>query len=63
MDKKKSEPPEYPKIHYTRRGERFVDDEDFLMSKTGQRSLKSAIELEKFIIANAKSDAKSDSRK
>lgn len=55
MNEKKIEPPEYPKMRYTRNGERFVDGEEFLRSKTGQRLLESAIKMK--INSNAKSDS------
>lgn len=46
MNEKKQEPPEYPKMRYTRNRERFVDGEELLRSKAGQRLLESAIKME-----------------
>ena len=48
--------PEYPKIHYTSRGERFIDCAEFLMSKTGRKSLRDAIKLEIFLKEKNKND-------
>lgn len=47
---------EYPTIYYTRNGERFVDGEEFLRSKTGQELLDSAIKMK--INSNANSNSR-----
>ena len=56
MSESEIEPPEYPKMRYTRNGERYVDGKEFLKSKTGQDLLESVLNMK------INSDAESDSR-
>ena len=63
MNEREIELPEYPKMRYTRNGERFVDGEEFLRSKTGQRLLKRAIRMERAINAKSNSHEQSNSGK
>lgn len=55
MNKKKQEPPEFPKVRYTGIGIRTIDGEEFLRSKAGQRLLDRAMKI------SINSDAKSKS--
>lgn len=45
MDEKNIEPPEYPKMRYTRNGERYVDSEEFIRSKTGRRLMERVLKM------------------
>ena len=45
MDEKNIEPPEYPKMRYTRNGERYVDSEEFIKSKTGRRLMERVLKM------------------